>query len=318
MVYLLYGEDDFSSSEKLNKLKNDFLEKNAQGAALSVLDFEETIKDELRDVIGSGGLFSSSKLVVVKNMFSAADKAYQDRVVEFLKASEDLFGDKEVIVVFWDRGKLKKNTRLFKTLNEKAESSQFEIMSGAALQKWVSDRVNNVGGKISNDAVSSLALYVGGDLWQMNNEIEKLVSMVDGEEISVEDVDVLVKPKIKSDIFKTIEALASQNKSLALKLLHNQLMSGDDPFYILSMYVYQFRNLLKISNFYYGGLRNHYEIAKVAKLHPFVVQKGMGHLNRFSSSRLKEIYKKLEELDSKVKVGEIDILLGLDKFIVES
>ncbi|MFC1644435.1 DNA polymerase III subunit delta [Patescibacteria group bacterium] len=317
MVYFLYGEDDFSSSEKLSKIRNDFLEKNAQGSVLSILDFDESVKDELRDVIGSGGLFSASKLVIVRNIFSSTDKSYQERVVEFLKSNEYIFGDNDNIVVFWERGKPKKNTKLFKILDKNAECKQFDILSRVALQKWIIDRVKKLDGKISKEAVNNLAIFVDGDLWQMKNEIEKLTCMMDGKEIDVESVELTVKPKIKSDIFKTIEALAAGDKAGALRLLHNQIESGDDPFYILSMYVYQFRNLLKISNFYFGGLRNHYEVAKIAKLHPFVVQKGMGQLNRLSSAKLKEIYRRLEELDSKVKIGEIDILLALDRFIVE-
>lgn len=318
MIYFLYGEDDFSSNEKLNEIRDEFLRKNAEGSSFGILDFDESVKDNLRDVIGSGGLFSSSKLTVVKNFLSGADKTYQGNVFDFLSSSEYLFSDDENILVFWEKGNPKKNTRMFKLLNSKANVECFELLASGKLQSWVQNKVNSLNGKISRDAVGVLALYVGEDLWQMNNEIEKLVAFTDEGEIGVDDVNTLVKPKIRSDIFKTIEALASQNKPLALRLLHNQLKGGDDPFYVLSMYIYQFRNLLKISSFYYSGLRNHYEVAKVARLHPFVVQKGMGHLNRFSSSKLREIYKKLEKLDSKVKTGEMDILLALDKFIVES
>jgi DNA polymerase III delta subunit len=83
------------------------------------------------------------------------------------------------------------------------------------------------------------------------------------------------------------------------------------------MYVYQFRNLLKIGEFYWQGRRNQHEISKVAKLHPFVVQKTLGQLKNFTEQKLLRIYKKLQELDLKAKTGKIDINLALDKFVVE-
>jgi DNA polymerase III delta subunit len=67
MIIFLYGEDEFRSLEKLAEIKNKFLEKNKEGAPLSVFDFTE--KDwnieEIIMSISSGGLFSSKKLVKV-------------------------------------------------------------------------------------------------------------------------------------------------------------------------------------------------------------------------------------------------------------
>jgi len=107
------------------------------------------------------------------------------------------------------------------------------------------------------------------------------------------------------------------NKKKALKLLQDQLKKGDDPFYILSMYVYQFRNLLKIGEFFWQGRTNQYEVAKLTKLHPFVVQKGMAQLRNYDENKLKGIYQKLQDIDTGSKTGKIDIKLALDKFVAE-
>ena len=100
-----------------------------------------------------------------------------------------------------------------------------------------------------------------------------------------------------------------------MQTLHNQLDKGDDPFYILSMYIYQFRNLLKIGDFYFSGINNNFEIAKLTKLHPFVVQKGMSQLRNFNLQKLKDIYRILEKIDIEAKSGKRDIKLGLEMLI---
>ncbi|HHE45981.1 MAG TPA: hypothetical protein ENL05_01380 [Candidatus Moranbacteria bacterium] len=138
------------------------------------------------------------------------------------------------------------------------------------------------------------------------------------EEIITEaEVDLLVKAKLEANIFKTIDALAYKNKKKALELLHNQLKKGDDSFYIFSMYIYQFRNLLKIGDLYFQGKTNQYEMAKLTKMSPFVAQRGIAQLRGFTLAQLKKIYKKLEEIDLQVKTGKMDIGLALDKFTVE-
>jgi len=41
MLFFIYGDDDFQSTEKLIAEKNKFLEKDSLGSGLSVFDFEE-------------------------------------------------------------------------------------------------------------------------------------------------------------------------------------------------------------------------------------------------------------------------------------
>ncbi|TSD00325.1 MAG: Uncharacterized protein Athens071425_630 [Parcubacteria group bacterium Athens0714_25] len=83
------------------------------------------------------------------------------------------------------------------------------------------------------------------------------------------------------------------------------------------MYVYQFRNLLKIAGLYFSGLSNEYAIAKETKLHPFVVKKGLAQVRTMDIKKIKNIYRNLAEIDLKVKTGKMDIILALDKFVVE-
>ena len=74
---------------------------------------------------------------------------------------------------------------------------------------------------------------------------------------------------------------------------------------------------MKIGEFFFQGLRNQYEVAKLTKLHPYVVQKGMDQLRNYNFEKLKRIYKKLEEIDLASKTGKIDIRIALDKFVAE-
>jgi DNA polymerase-3 subunit delta len=117
-------------------------------------------------------------------------------------------------------------------------------------------------------------------------------------------------------MFETIEALTSGNKSQALKLFHEQLEKGEDPYYVLSMYVYQIRTLLKIGDFYWQGMASAPQIAQASGLHPFVVQKSLYQVRNLSEEKIKKMFRDLANIDADAKIGKIDPVLALDSFIV--
>lgn len=318
MIIFLYGEDTFRSREKLNEIKNKFLEKNSSGSGLSLFDFSEK-KDNLDWPVltGSRVLFSNKRLIIIKSFLLNSSLEIQKETLEFLQAESKIIEDKDLVVVFWEEGLLKGNNSLFKFLKSSSKNQEFKALEGKKLADWIVSRIKAVNSNlnISVLAIDKLIAYVGNDLFQMDNEIAKLVNFKGDKAIEEKDINLLVNAKVDSNIFETLDAASAGNKKKALKLLQEQLEKGDDAFYILSMYVYQFRNLLKIGKYFWQGLNNQYEIAKLTKLHPFVVQKGISQLRNYNFEKLKEIYKKLEDIDISAKTGKIDIGLALDKFV---
>ncbi|HBO16404.1 MAG: polymerase III protein [Candidatus Moranbacteria bacterium GW2011_GWE2_35_2-] len=316
MIIFLYGDDDFRSGEKLAEIKIEFLKKNGSGTILSVFDFEDEAKENvIADVLSARGLFGDKKIVIVKNLMVDGKTEKQVNILEILNKIKYLEKDEETLLIFWEKGLPRKNGKLFKYIFSVGKVESFEKLSTVALENWIKDRVKKANGKISSEAEKKLIAYVGNDLFLLGNEIEKLVNYT--KEIEEEHIDLLTNSKIESDIFQTIESLVNGNKKDAINFLHRQLEKGDDPFYIFSMYVYQFRNLLKIAGLYFSGLSNEYAIAKETKLHPFVVKKGLAQVRMMDIKKIKSIYRNLAEIDLKVKTGKIDINLALDKFVVE-
>ncbi len=326
MLIFLYGDDQFRSRQKVKDIKGKYFKSDKTGSGLSLFKGEEKdISQKIQDTISTPNLLAPKRLLIVEEIISEALEGEQKKVLKFLKSNfKKISQDKDTVIIFWENNQPKKNNALYKLL-VKAKSQEFKRLSGVKLSVWVLKQIQSSGKKISQPALNKLIAYVGNDLYQMSNEIEKLVNFVSDyskekikdEVITEAEVDLLVKAKLEANIFKMIDALAYKNKKKALELLHNQLKKGDDPFYIFSMYIYQFRNLLKIGDLYFQGKTNQYEIAKLTKMSPFVVQKGIAQLRGFTLSQLKKIYKKLEEIDLQVKTGKINIVLALDKFIGE-
>lgn len=352
-IYLYYGDDDFTMTEKINKEKKSF-EKKGGGFNIYEIDWDNQSisKDEklskLKDGLSAGSLFSSEKLIIVKNcLFPSGSKKKNntDNQEEINKKKGESEKDElilkyfknlqEEVKIFFIEDGTDKRKKTYKELVKYeqaglAKIKEFIVPAGLDFKKWLKRRIEKAGGKINQETLEVFSISLGQglalkekggkinqayNLWEANNEIDKLVSYCEGREIEKADLKLLVKSKVDMNIFNLIDALSSRNKNKALLLLNEQLEMGLNENYILSMFVYQFRNLLKVKSLLEQNLSNQEIVAKT-KLHPFVVQKSIQQSQKFEIQTLKKIYKKILDADSAMKTGKMNGAMILDLIIV--
>ena len=310
MIYFIYGEDSYRSKRKLEEIILGYKEKHKSGLSLVYID---ACKKQFKDFYSElkiTSMFAEKKLIVLQNVFE--DDKFQEEFLENVKNLEEV---KDIIVVY-ENCAPDKRTKFFKALAKSIKSQEFSFLQPADLRKWVAIEFEKNKTKIKPDAIELLISFVGNNLWQMTNEINKSANYKKNSVIEKADVELLVKPNEENEIFKTIEAIASKNKKMALTLLHKHLDDGEAPLYLLSMIAYQFRTLLIIKDLQdkkepYGS------IAKKSGLHPFVVQKSYYLCNQFTLEQLKKIYRKIFEIDSDIKTGKIEAETALDLLLAE-
>ena len=305
MLIFLYGQDTYRSRQKLNEIINHYKKIHKSGLNLKYFDGKNLSFQDFKDEIRSVSMFAEKKLAVLKNTF--LNKNFKEN---FLRDSKE-FAESKDIVLFYEEEEFS-GDKLFKFLKKYAKSQEFKPLQSQKLKNWVKKGFDDYGIEIREEALEKLINFVGSDLWQMANEIKKLVSYklkCPNPEISQRDIELLVKPKIENDIFKTIDAIASKNKKQALDLIHKHLEKGDTPLYLLSMINLQFRNLLivKSSRFGYEKL----------KMHPYVIQKSTQQARKFNFEELKKIYQKIFQVDLSIKTGKVEPETALDLFIAE-
>ena len=205
------------------------------------------------------------------------------------------------VVILWEEGK-PKDKNFQKVLELKHCSCQeFAKLLGDNLTKWVQSEVKEAGGTIQASTAHFLVGEVGDDLYQLKQEIEKLISF--NKDITSDAIKMLVKANLFSNVFDMVDAFGLRNSSRALKEMHKLLDSGESEMYVLSMIVRQFRNIIMIKDLKSKGLSLD-EIAKDLKIHPFVVKKTLSQASCFSFSELKVIYTNLLEAEVKIKTGD--------------
>ncbi|MBW6440716.1 DNA polymerase III subunit delta [Patescibacteria group bacterium] len=349
-INLYFGDDDFSMAEEMKKEKVLF---GKSGDQMSVIEIDwqnqslsqSEKMSKLQDALMGASLFSSDKLVIIKNsLFSGPkkrkDKSDKEDEKNVTDAGSEIIlkyfqNKQEGIKIFFIEESLDKRKKVYKELVKlekigDAMMKEFIVPANAAFDNWIKKRIEKKSGRISREALNIFSITLGKglaqkdkngkmsqsyNLWETASEIEKLLSYCEGREIKKEDVSLLIKSKVDMSIFNLIDSMSSKNKSKATLLLNQQIEEGINENYILTMFVYQFRNLIRVKSLLNQGISSG-EITSETKMHPYVVQKSIEQCQGFEIEHLKKIYQKLYDADLAIKSGKIKPRLALELLVV--
>jgi DNA polymerase-3 subunit delta len=273
-VYLFCGEDSFSAYEKQKVWKDRFVAKYGEmniqlyyGDELTARDFENAVQ--------TYPFLSEKKLLIVQDFLSEARDEEIKKVADLLESVPDF-----CLVVFFEHKKPDARTAFYKRIAKKGILEVFEMKSGAELWSWVRSRVAALGGQIEDNEVRMLTDLVGANLWNLNNEIEKLVLFAEGKIISGQMIKMLVSPNLTSTVFKLTDYLGEKRLAETLEVWRILIDSGEELIAIMFMLVRHFRIMAQVKELADRGMRGG-EIAKEIKEHPFVVNKMVGQVRKF-------------------------------------
>ncbi len=296
MIIFLYGPDTYRSRQKLNAIIDKYKSIHKSGLALTKFNEENFNLDKFRERIKTISMFDEKKLIILEDLGSMIT-SYDP----FVNSKTD----KNTIIIFWEREPDKRDN-LFKWLKNNAQCQEFKPLETKKLYEWIEDKIKNEQSEIENEAVGKLVFYVGSDLWRMSNEIEKLIAFKKGITITSQDVELLINPQIDLNVFETTDALARGDKIRTLELIGKYLDRGENPSYLFSMILWQFRNLIKVKS------------GSTLGLHPFVVKKSTFLARRFTLKELKSFYEHLLDIDLAIKTGRIEPRVALDLVVIEA
>ncbi|MDP3991149.1 MAG: DNA polymerase III subunit delta [Candidatus Nealsonbacteria bacterium] len=306
MLIFLYGEDTYRSREKLREIVSHYKETHKSGLNLKYFDGKTLDFQDFQRELQIMPMFQEKKFFILSNVLS--NQEFKDS----FKTNAEKFIDSGNIILFYEETGKPAKDAFFTFLEKKAKCQEFAPLTSQKLKNWLNKEFDKIGAKTDPLALEMMVNFVGNDLWQLSNEVQKLAAFKQGGRIETKDVNLFIKPKIETDIFRTIDAIAVKDKKQALKLLHRHLEKGDNPLYLLSMINYQFRNIISLKDLIEKGK----PLASL-KLHPYVVRKTCQQAQKFTFDELKKIYQKIFQADYGIKNGKIDSNVALDLLIAE-
>ncbi|MBO0793802.1 MAG: DNA polymerase III subunit delta, partial [Ktedonobacteraceae bacterium] len=221
-----------------------------------------------------------------------------------------------VLVVLVEEA-LEAGNPLVKAAEKYGEVHQHTSPKGAALESWISKRAKGLGVKISPGAASLLANFIGNQLRLLANELDKLATYAGpGGTIQEDAVRLLSAQVQEARIFDLTDALAQRNQRQALNILHDLLADGEPPLRLISTITTQVRSLLLVKELAQKGMRAA-QIASSLGLAPFIVEKSMRQVGKFSAAQLEGTYRQLLETDAALKRSRLSPEMALDLLVVQ-
>jgi DNA polymerase III subunit delta len=333
LLYILWGEDEFSIAETLQTIKNSCGDSSLLSTNTTLFDGQKLAVNELKSVVGAMPFLSPRRLVVVRGLlerFEPKDKLSQTRKNIGANGKGDdskafagcMLGLPEsTILVLIDTFEIKKyslkNNPLFNAISPKGDIRSFPLIKGTRLTQWIESRVSQRGGSISHQASSLLIETIGGDLFTMTNEIEKLVAFTAGRLIEEKDVRAVVAASREADIFAMIDAIMDRRAGIAEGILQKLLQNGVVPPQMLVLLARQVQMLVQLKDLK-RQKRPAAEIqTKLGIFNPFAWNKMSSRADKYTLDNLKKIYQRLLETDLAIKTGRYDGDLALNILVAD-
>lgn len=343
MNYLILNGDEYLTYEYVRTRKAELGEPDLADLNISELDGAATNAGEILGSASMMPFLTSKRLFVIRGYLTQLDKRMSSSKspdsAAYREAAQLVLGldslPETSNLIFIDE--IDKRRHLWKGFTQSEIDKQSkQKVSGLAEQiksrrlvlvelhapdvkslgGWIAQRAKTRQIAIDGGAVRMLSDYVGVNLRQLDNELEKLATYAAGRPITVEDVKLLVSDASEALIWNLTDAVSQRNGASAMRSLY-ELRRGDaNPFYLLTMIAQQYRIMIKVKEAASGGMGgNEYDIAQTIKESPYRVKKALQQSRKYSAQELDDIMNRLLETDFAMKTDanpdtEIDLLVA--------
>jgi len=191
----------------------------------------------------------------------------------------------------------------------------YSLLNEGDMARWLQDQARHSGGEISAAAAGLIAHMLGTDARMAFQELQKLLAYVNyARPVQIEDVEALGIPVFHETIFALVDALAAQDGKSASRLLR-KFLDEQDPGYVFTMIARQFRLLLLAREVLdSGGVEQDVKAGTKLKT-SYEARKITAQARRFSLSTLESVYRRLLEIDTAIKTGQIVDEVALDSLV---
>lgn len=316
MIIFLYGEDTYRLKENRATVLSSYRTKHKSGFNLFEIDASEPeALARIADALKSVSLFDEVKLLHVSGLFS--DSEIAEKFVSLLKELK-IASEPKIVVLVTHMGsatEAKPKEAFVFLANEKNLVRNFASLTGIKLQNWIKQE-----GKAQNlvfgpGALARFVAIGGKDSWARILNLQKLANYSQGQPVSAATVSQLIgSDAAEPNIFEFIDAWGSGRSVQAFGLLAAELNYGRDPYYLLSMIMYQVRNMLLVKDLSDRNL-SAAAISQKSSLHPFVVKKMLSAVQKLSLGDIRSLYSHVLDLEQGTKQGRQDLEDGLYQLV---
>jgi DNA polymerase-3 subunit delta len=327
LLYILTGDDDYSIKQTLEEIKKGIGDHTALMTNTTVLEGRQLTIEQLKNACETVPFLAEKRLVIVEGLLGRFESRGRvsrkksarnnDKQAEYQAIAEVIKQVPEFTELVLTDGRVNTGNPLLRELLPTKRVKMFPLLKEPQLRQWIESRVRISGGTISPEATKLLVRFVGNDLWMLANEVDKLTLYAGDRRIEEEDVRTAVSYAQEASVFSMVDAIIESRAGAAQELYQQMLKQGSAPAQLLVMLGRQVRIIYQIKDMR-SRRKTRSEIQSTLGLtSDFVLRKAWEQADKYSLSRLGEMYHKLLETDLAIKTGKYDDELALNILIAE-
>lgn len=307
-TYLIYGNDYSLIKREIDKITKDINDVTTYDLSLEKVD-------NLLNDASVISMFGDKKVLIGENaLFLSTTSSSINHDLDYLERYLEDDNHDNIVIFTLNENKLDERKKIVKLLKKRATVIHKDVIKDKDLPDFVRDEFSNNGYKIDYKTASYFVLYAGSNTDILISEINKMMMYKDDDKtIKIEDINEITSKKINDNIFDLSNAIMDKDFKKMYECYNDLMTLKEEPIKIIAMLGSSFTLVYQCKLLYNDGKRQN-EIADILKVHPYRVKLAIE--NNYKINNIKEILKKLHNLDYEIKSGKIDKTVALDNFLL--
>ena len=300
-VYFVSGDEPLQKLESIDLIRNHY---QKQGYDERII-FEVNKSfdwNQINEASSNLSLFSNNKIIELRMV--APKPGRQGGI--FLQQYVENENNDTVLIISSDKiDKGTQNNKWVKAIGKAGVMIQVKPIGPAQLPGWIQARMQNRQKKITHDAARLIAERVEGNLLAAQQEIEKLLLLIEKDRIDIEDIMGAVADSSRYNVFDMLESAFVGNIDRTLLMLNGLKNEGTEPLLLFGALMWEYRRLCSIAYEYEAGtqLENIFRSYRIwdQKKRPIT-----SVLKRHTSKSLDRLLNYCAVIDKTLKSGQRD------------
>jgi len=304
---LLVGSDSYLRELCRKKLVDAYVAEGTRDWGVRKFSAEE---DDVSAILGQAQTMPmlAPRQVIFVSEAEAWERLGDDSRDTLVKQISAYFDDPAPFTVLvFEASALDQRMRLAKTFAEKTLTVSVELSTDPEERTRLAvplslEMASELGAMLEPDAADELCDALNGELAAIRTELEKLSAYAgDRRKITRADVDLLVIPARKYEVWDLADMLAAREPAQALEFLDSLLREGDAAPGSLGALAWMYRKLLEAQELPLGIAE--WQAASRLKMRPKAAELAVRQSRKFPKAQLTSGLAALYEADSRLKSG---------------
>lgn len=307
-TYLIYGNDYGLIKREIDKITS---------GTSDVVKYDLLVSN-VSDVIEEAScmsLFGDKKVVIGENaLFLTGANTSVNHDIDYLTSYVNAENHDNIVILTVVQDKLDERKKIVKLLKKNVTVIHKETIDEKDLPKFVIKEFLNNGYKIDYKTASYFVDYVGKNVDILLSEINKMIVYKDNDkEIFIEDILNISSKGFNDNVFDLSDAIMKKDFKKIFSCYNDLMILKEEPIKIIALLASQFTLVYQSKLLSKEGFMSK-DIASTLKVHPYRVKLALE--TNYPDFELKDILKKLHNLDYEIKTGKVDKIVGLENFLL--